>query len=87
MTNVERHADATNVTLTLHPVDDALQLVLTDNGRGFVLADAKTVDKFGLLGMKELSDLIDGTLRINSAPGRGVTLTLTLPNQPVLTLA
>ena len=87
LTNIERHADATNVTLRLHLVDDALQLVLTDNGRGLAPADTKTADKFGLLGMKERSDLIDGTLRINSAPGRGVTLTLTLPNQPVLTLA
>jgi signal transduction histidine kinase len=87
LTNVERHADATQVTLTLHLVDDALQLVLTDDGRGFAPAEAKTADKFGLLGMKERSDLIDGALRIDSAPGRGVTLRLTLPNQPASTLA
>jgi signal transduction histidine kinase len=87
LTNVERHADATQVTLTLHLVDDTLQLVLTDDGRGFAPAEAKTADKFGLLGMKERSDLIDGALRVDSAPGRGVTLVLTLPNQPATTIA
>lgn len=82
LTNIERHAGATRVTLTLQVMDHALQLVLTDDGCGFAPAETKRADKFGLLGMKERSDLISGALQIKSIPSAGVTLVLTVPTAP-----
>lgn len=87
LTNIERHAGATNVTLTLHLVEEALQLVLRDDGNGFAPEVVKSADKFGLVGMKERSDLIGGTLRIDSGPGRGVTLALTVPSPQASTFS
>jgi signal transduction histidine kinase len=86
LTNIERHADASRVTLTLRLVDEELDLLLTDDGCGFAPETSNAADKFGLLGMKERSDLIGGKLAIASAPGRGVRLHLTVPSQQTPTM-
>jgi signal transduction histidine kinase len=81
--NIERHAHATRVTLTLESVDaDHLRLTLQDNGSGF---DPRIhrAGHYGILGLHEQADLIGAQLEIMSAQGSGTTLQIHLRVTPV----
>jgi signal transduction histidine kinase/ligand-binding sensor domain-containing protein len=85
LTNVQNHAQATQTKVNLQYYNEALRLVVEDNGRGFVVEQGLHKDgHFGLLGMKERASAIGGTLDIVSEPDahnptHGTTLTLHLP--------
>jgi PAS domain S-box-containing protein len=79
LTNVTRHAQATEVQVRLEDQGVGLLLQVSDNGRGIPqdrLADAKS---FGLLGMHERAGLLGGDVRIDTREGAGCTITLRLP--------
>jgi signal transduction histidine kinase len=77
LTNVARHAEAKNVTTILDCFPDHLQLTITDDGKGF--DTNKTQKSLGLLGMRERAYIIGGTVIVNSAPGIGTTVIVTVP--------
>jgi len=83
LTNVRRHARASQVEIRLHCTEDQLVMNVEDNGRGFVLHDAleraQSEKRFGLLGMQERAYLMGGTLKTETAPGEGTTLRVLLP--------
>jgi signal transduction histidine kinase len=83
LTNVRRHARASEVEIRLHCTEDQLVMNVEDNGRGFVLQDAleraQSEKRFGLLGMQERAYLMGGTLKTETAPGEGTTLRVLLP--------
>ena len=74
ITNIVKHAKATEVELSLTANAREITLLLRDNGRGFDLAQTST--GFGLQGMRERAQAIGGTLTINSQPGEGCELQL-----------
>ncbi|QCP48907.1 sensor histidine kinase [Trinickia violacea] len=79
LTNVARHAQATQVHVQATLVDDAWRVIVADNGRG-IAADAPRKDtSFGLLGIRERVRLLNGTAAIETAPGQGLRLTVDLP--------
>ena len=73
LTNVVKHAQATEVSILLVRRDGLLTAVLEDNGAGFD-PGAVTSDSLGLEGMRERVALHDGRLTIETAPGSGTTL-------------
>ena len=77
LTNVARHAHATRVIIRVEQLDDGMHLVVNDDGRGFA-ASAGT-DNFGLVGMRERVQMLDGRLRIDSAAGSGTVIDVWLP--------
>ena len=83
ITNVARHAEASHVAVILDVRDREVQLVIEDDGRGFVpdgaSATARPTGSLGLLGIRERLSQIGGTLEIESAPGRGTTLFIRVP--------
>ena len=79
LTNVERHARANRVTVNVRRAANRLVLRVRDNGRGVAVKQALVPSSFGLLGMRERALLLGGTLKIESAPGRGTTLTASIP--------
>ena len=81
LTNVERHAAASLVTLTLTQVDDGLTLCIADNGDGFVQAEVDYTERFGLLGMQERAGLVGGKLTVASTVGQGTVVTFTCHGQ------
>ncbi|MFI7320666.1 sensor histidine kinase [Streptomyces venezuelae] len=77
LTNARRHARATHVTVALRLGEDAARLVVTDDGCGFVPDGASA--GYGLLGMRERAHLVGGSVDVDSAPGAGTRLTVTVP--------
>ena len=59
------------------------RLIITDNGKGFVvparLGDMSSQGKFGLIGMRERAQLLNGTMSIESEPGKGTSLIIEIP--------
>lgn len=78
LTNVARHADATNVRVELFEEDDAVCLRVADDGRGFEPSEVARQDgdrRLGISGMRERLRLLDGSLSFVSAPGGPTVLT------------
>ncbi len=78
LTNIIKHANASRVTITLTATGDTITLRITDDGAGFP-RDSHG-GGIGLLGMRERALICGGTLDIESHPGHGTAITLTLPN-------
>ncbi|MGN7980097.1 sensor histidine kinase [Burkholderia sp. 22313] len=81
LTNVARHADATNVTLALKVEDGYCMLRIADNGHGAPenRHDVRDRPSFGLIGIRERAHMLDGTVTIDNRPGAGFTITVALP--------
>jgi signal transduction histidine kinase len=79
LTNIARHAEATQVDIQLDCRGHALRLEVRDNGRGFTVSARGNRKTFGLLGMRERSLALGGTLDINSTPGLGTVVVVLIP--------
>jgi signal transduction histidine kinase len=75
--NVAKYADARNATVSLVPAEGGLTFVVSDDGRGF--DPGTTASGSGLQGMRDRVDALGGHLSIESAPGRGTTVTGHVP--------
>ena len=82
LANAVKHAAAREVRISLHETPDAVVLTVRDDGSGFITAppDAPVTSHFGILGMHERVEKIGAVLGIQSSPGHGCTVTVTLPN-------
>jgi signal transduction histidine kinase len=79
LTNVVRHAGATQVEVTLEETAAFLTLQVTDNGRGMTASEIDSPRSIGLLGMQERARLRAGEVQFHGAPGQGTTVTVRLP--------
>lgn len=79
LTNIIRHADASQVTIHLNikTSTDTLQLLIIDNGQGCNLACIQS--GFGLLGMEERIKLLGGTIKIDSEINKGMKIIAQIP--------
>ena len=75
--NAVKHADAQTVAIAVAEIEDEVGVRVRDDGRGY---DAKALTSgFGLVSIRERVELLDGRLRITSAPGEGTTLEARVP--------
>jgi signal transduction histidine kinase len=85
MSNISRHAHARQASLTISYSASAMTLQVVDDGVGFNLptnsSEYATNGHYGLLGLRERAELIGARLDIQSSPGKGTNLTVTLPDQ------
>lgn len=79
LTNAGRHSAAATITVRLRRERGRVTLSISDDGRGFDPAAPGSMDCFGLIGMAERARLVGGALRVESAPGAGTTVTVSLP--------
>lgn len=79
LTNVERHAHATHLSITLHQDEQQVVIKIADDGVGFDSTSQPPADAFGLCGIYERALLIGADVQIESSVGRGAEITLTLP--------
>jgi PAS domain S-box-containing protein len=82
LNNALKHAAATAVTITLRHSNNQLQLEIRDNGRGF--DPAAIQPGLGLTHLRERAAHLGGSLEINSTPGEGTAVTVTLPEPSIV---
>jgi PAS domain S-box-containing protein len=85
LTNIARHAKATEVIFNIAIVDNQLLVTITDNGCGMSPAEMQMPGKYGIVGMHERTRHVNGTINIKSRPGAGTQIELRLP-QPSWTV-
>ena len=78
LTNVHRHAHARAVEITLTTTARRIRLSIQDDGRGFS-STAVPSGRLGIVGMRERAQALGGSLRLVSRPGRGTTITASVP--------
>lgn len=84
VTNALKHAEATEITVKVEVTKETITMLIKDNGKGFDVNEFKKIkDKksFGLIGMKERLDLLDGKMTINSKIGLGTFIMIQVPYQ------
>jgi PAS domain S-box-containing protein len=79
LTNIARHAHATQVDAVLSQEENRIVLEIRDNGIGFRKEEMAGKKTLGLEGMHERTLMIDGEFRIESAPGRGTYIQISIP--------
>lgn len=84
LTNIARHSGATFASVILERREGSLVVVVEDNGRGFDATAlerraVRSANSLGLRGIRERAELLDGTLDIESFPGKGTTLYVRVP--------
>lgn len=90
LTNIAKHAHATQVKVSLEVRADAVEIVVADNGVGFDpalpdrLADQPAVG-WGIVGMRERALLLGGACTIDTAPGAGARVRVVAPLAPTRT--
>jgi PAS domain S-box-containing protein len=80
LTNVNRHADAKEVSISLVKQGDNYVLEIADDGKGFE-TEKSGRRTFGMVGIRERVLMLGGTVNINSAPGMGTKITVRIPIQ------
>jgi PAS domain S-box-containing protein len=86
LTNIFRHAGATEVEVSLVGGPEQLTFQVRDNGCGITAADVNSKTAIGLLGMRERANLIGGEVTITGGTGVGTTVLLKLPLKPSMVL-
>lgn len=80
MTNAAKYADTDKIQVRLHDSGDKIEMFIADYGRGFSPEQVKARGTgLGLYGMKERANLLGGTADIQSVPGKGTTVHVTIP--------
>jgi len=80
LTNIVRHAGATQVTMTFAPGPDGLVLEVADDGTGFDPAKRSSSFGFGLMGIRERAEALAGKAEILTEQGKGSCIRVTLPS-------
>ena len=82
LSNIRKHAKANRVMIKVEILTEKINVVVKDDGIGFNLDQIKKAGKrecFGLLGMRERTQILKGEIVINSAPGQGSVISISIP--------
>ena len=78
LTNVARYAEASRVEIRVTDGADRVDLLVRDDGKGFDMNNRKRKSR-GIIGMRERVELLGGQLTLESSPGKGTSISATLP--------
>jgi signal transduction histidine kinase len=86
LTNIHKHAGASQVEIAVYLGDESARLQVQDNGIGFELERVKDLPvhregQYGLQGIRERLELVGGEMSLESGPAIGTVLTVTIPKQ------
>jgi len=82
LANVARHAQASQAWITIQGEDGQLKIEIRDDGLGFNAEAETSGGHYGLLGLRERARLAGGQMSIDSRPGSGTTLCMSIPVLP-----
>lgn len=76
--NALKHANASEIKVRLEMTKSAIDVLIKDNGAGFDM-NQKKPESFGIIGMKERVELLEGKMEIDSKIGKGTTISVQVP--------
>jgi hypothetical protein len=79
LTNVVRHAGADRAQIGIRRTGDALEVLVRDNGRGLGERNANEAARFGLMGMRERVQALNGEFELLTQPGAGLSVRARIP--------
>ena len=81
--NARKHSKASNINVRLWNEDGLVVTRIQDDGVGFavdeVMGNYETRGSLGMINMRERAETIDGSIQVNSSPGRGTAITIVVP--------
>ena len=81
--NIQKHARADHAEVWLEVTSELVTVMVTDNGVGFAVPEDLEYlvpdEHFGLIGIKEMVDAVNGSLTIRSSPGQGCEIAAQVP--------
>jgi len=79
LTNATKHASPKAVSILIHRNPTEVRLVVEDDGKGFDASVILSEAQLGLVGMRERAHLVGGTMTLESSPGLGTTICISVP--------
>jgi signal transduction histidine kinase len=79
LTNIRLHSNAKRASVTVNGLPDAIELLIKDDGQGFVPETVPGSHHLGLISMRERVEQLNGTMKINSKPKWGTTIVIQIP--------
>ena len=79
LTNIVRHAKATEVSVSLKLKDGQIELKVQDNGRGITEGELSHPKSFGLIGIRERAIIFGGSSSVKGLPSKGTTVIVKIP--------
>lgn len=79
LNNILKHSEADHASLTINESDGHLQIVITDNGKGFDVGKSRRSEGFGLTQIRARIMNMSGKFQIDSKPGHGTTIAIDIP--------
>ena len=79
LNNITKHARATQVVIKLSRIDNIVTLEVSDNGKGFIFDPVSFAQRNGLQNMRERTNLLEGEFIVDSRPGNGTTIKVSIP--------
>ncbi|NVI83233.1 CHASE domain-containing protein [Janthinobacterium sp. BJB401] len=79
LSNISQHANASRVQVTLEKCRDTVSMSISDNGVGAAIDGRNKLGSFGLVGIEERIKLLGGTFYIESSPGAGMSVHVSVP--------
>lgn len=84
LNNIRKHANAENTVINLEIINQEVKIYVYDDGQGFDVSCKKNAETyefsgFGLMSMKERIDLLNGSFEIDSNPGKGTRINISIP--------
>ncbi|MDR3580108.1 MAG: histidine kinase [Oryzomonas sp.] len=78
-TNIARHAEATEVAAIIVPRDSCCFLEVSDNGKGIEAEQVSSGSSFGIIGIRERTEICGGSVDILGEAGKGTTIRISIP--------
>ena len=79
VTNIIKHAEATEANISLTPHEEELSIIIEDNGKGFNPRAIIDQEGMGLANIERRVEHIEGTIEVDSTPGKGTTILIDIP--------
>jgi len=79
VTNIIKHANASEASISITQHDDILNIIVEDNGRGFNASNIQAKEGIGLSSIERRIEHMEGTMEVDSTPNKGTTILIDIP--------